>query len=128
METIIAKRVAPALGPYSHAITDNQLIFCSGQLPVGPDGSLVEGDLEAQLRRVFDNIAEVLAAAGSSLDHVLKTTVFMTDLGRFADMNRIYADYFPGRQPARTTVEVARLPLGASIEVEVIARTLVPTP
>lgn len=127
MEAIIAAGIAPALGPYSHAVADNQLIFCSGQLPTGCDGRLVDGDLEAQVRRVFENISEVLSAAGSNLENVLKTTVFMTDLGRFAEMNCLYAEYFPGHRPARTTVEVAKLPLGAAIEVDVIAKMLAPT-
>ena len=121
MEAITAAGIPPALGPYSHAVADNQLLFCSGQLPTGRDGRLVDGDLEEQVRRVFENVSEVLHAGGSNLDNVLKTTVFMTDLGRFAEMNRIYAESFPGHRPARTTVEVARLPLGAAIEVDVIA-------
>ncbi|MEO8407701.1 MAG: Rid family detoxifying hydrolase [Oxalobacteraceae bacterium] len=114
--------VAPALGPYSHAIADDHYLFCSGQLPIRPDGTLVDSGIADQVHRVFENIARVLDAGGSSLHGVIKATVFMSDLSEFAEMNRIYKGYFGSHHPARTTVQVAKLPLGATVEIDVIAK------
>lgn len=111
-----------AVGPYSQAILAGELVFCSGQIPLDPaTGQLLEGDIAAQTGRVLDNLAAVLAAAGSDLAHVVKTTVFLADLGDFAAMNEAYATRFGEHRPARSTVQVAALPRGARIEIECIA-------
>jgi 2-iminobutanoate/2-iminopropanoate deaminase len=122
--TVIQTVHAPAaVGPYSQAIVDGDRVFLSGQIPLDPvTGKLVEGDIATQTRRVLDNVKAVLEAAGSNLAAVCKTTVFVTDLGHFAELNRTYAEYFTAAPPARSTVQVAALPLGAQVEIEVIAR------
>lgn len=120
---VIQTAHAPAaVGPYSQAIIDGDKVFLSGQIPLDPaTGKLVEGDIATQTRRVLDNVKAVLEAAGSSLTAVCKTTVFVTDLKHFAELNRTYAEYFTSAPPARSTVQVAALPLGAQVEIEVIA-------
>jgi len=120
---IIATDKAPgAVGPYSQGIRTNQFIFTAGQIPVDPaTGSLIDGPIEDQTRRVLDNVRAVLEAAGTGLDKVVKMTVFMTDLGDFKRMNAVYAEYFPDAPPARSAVQVAALPLGSDIEMEAIA-------
>ena len=111
-----------ALGPYSQAIVANGFVFCAGQTPVDPaTGKLVEGDVSAQTRRCLDNLAAVLESAGSSWGHAVKVSVFLKDLGDFAAMNAVYAEYMPTPAPVRSTVEVAGLPLGARVEIDVIA-------
>jgi 2-iminobutanoate/2-iminopropanoate deaminase len=121
--TCIQTPHAPAaVGPYSQAVIAGDKVFLSGQIPLDPTtGKLVEGDIIVQTRRVLDNVRAVLEAAGSSLAEVCKTTVFVTDLKHFAELNRTYAEYFSSAPPARSTVQVAALPLGASVEIEVIA-------
>ena len=120
---IIATDNAPgAVGPYSQGIRTDQLIFTAGQVPLDPaTGNLVEGPIEDQTRRVLDNVKAVLEAADSSLERVVKMTVFMTDLGDFKRMNAVYAEYFPDAPPARSAVQVGALPLGADIEMEAVA-------
>jgi|SRR5215213_1335933 len=111
-----------AIGPYSQAIRASGLIFASGQIPLDPaTGQLVEGGIREQTERVFDNLRAVLESAGSSLDRVVKTTVFLADLGDFNEMNEAYGRYFQDAPPARSTVEVARLPRDARVEIDVIA-------
>jgi len=111
-----------AVGPYSQATLAGELVFCSGQIPLDPaTGQLVEGDIAVQTGRVLDNLAAVLAAAGSDLAHVVKTTVFLADLGDFTAMNEAYAVRFGEHRPARSTFQVAALPRGARIEIECIA-------
>ncbi|HEY1205659.1 MAG: RidA family protein [Bryobacteraceae bacterium] len=124
MKHTIATAQAPqAIGPYSQAVVSNGLAYLSGQIPLDPaTGQIVEGDIAAQTERVLENLKAVLAACGSSLDQVLKTTVYLKDLGEFARMNEVYARYFPAAPPARSTVEVARLPRDARIEIDAIAR------
>jgi 2-iminobutanoate/2-iminopropanoate deaminase len=124
MKHTIATAQAPqAIGPYSQAIVSNGTAYLSGQIPLDPaTGQIVEGDIAAQTARVLENLKAVLAACGSSLDQVLKTTVYLKDLGEFARMNEVYARYFPANPPARSTVEVARLPREARIEIDAIAR------
>ncbi len=116
----IQTEAAPAaVGPYSQAICVGNMVYTAGQIPLDPaSGSVIEGDIEAQTARVLDNLSAVLEAAGSSLNQVVKTTVFLQDLGDFAAMNGVYAQYFDAVKPARSTVEVAALPLGAEVEVE----------
>jgi 2-iminobutanoate/2-iminopropanoate deaminase len=111
-----------AIGPYSQAIASGAFVFCSGQVPLEPDsGALVEGDVRAQTRRALENLSGVLTAAGSSLAQVVKTTVFLVSMSEFAAMNEVYAEFFPGDPPARSTVAVAELPKGARVEIEAIA-------
>lgn len=114
---------APApIGPYSQAISAGGVLYCSGQIPLDPQtGMLVAGGVEAQTARVFANIEAVLAVAGTSLSRVVKTTVFLTSMADFAEMNGVYAARFGSTAPARSTVAVAALPLGARVEIEVIA-------
>ena len=121
--TVIATDRAPsAIGPYSQAIRADLSVFASGQVPIDPaTGQLVDGDIAAQTRQALTNLAAVLEAAGSSLAHVLKTTVFLTDMDDFQAMNAVYAEFFPAAPPARSTVAVLALPRGARVEVEAIA-------
>ncbi len=123
MKTVIATDLAPkAIGPYSQAVVLNGFAFLSGQIPLDPaTGQLVDGDVAAQTERVLENLKAVLEAAGSSLDHVLKTTVFLSDMGDFPKLNEVYGRYFTANQPARSTVQVARLPRDVKVEIEVIA-------
>jgi 2-iminobutanoate/2-iminopropanoate deaminase len=122
--SVISAQDAPqAIGPYSQAIRAGDLIFASGQLPVDPaSGQLVDGDVGAMTRQIFANISAVLAAAGSSLEKIAKVTVFLADMGDFVAMNAAYAEFFPANPPARSTVQVARLPKDARIEIEVVAQ------
>lgn len=124
MKKIITTDQAPkAIGPYSQAVDLGDLVFCSGQIPLDPaTGQAVEGGIEAQTERVLRNLAGVLKAAGLSMGDVVRTTVFMTDLGEFPKMNEIYARHFPQDPPARSTVQVSALPKGARVEVDAIAR------
>lgn len=122
MKDVVQTPDAPAaIGPYSQAVTFGNLVVTSGQIPLRPDGSLVEGDITAQTRQVLDNLVAVLAAAGTDLARVVKTTVFLADMNEFAAMNAVYAEYFQAPYPARSTVQVARLPRDVRVEIEVIA-------
>jgi 2-iminobutanoate/2-iminopropanoate deaminase len=122
MESIQTDRAPQAIGPYSQAIKANGFIFASGQIPLDPATMrIVEGGIEEQTGRVLDNLKAVLEAAGSSLDRVVKTTVYLADMGEFAAMNEIYARYFGATKPARATVEVARLPRDVKVEIDVVA-------
>ena len=121
--TIATSQAPQAIGPYSQAVVSDGIAYLSGQIPLDPvTGQIVEGDIAAQTARVLENLKAVLAACDSSLDQVLKTTVYLKDLGEFARMNEVYAPYFPATPPARSTVEVARLPREARIEIDAIAR------
>ncbi len=119
----VATDAAPkAIGPYSQAIRAGSLLFLSGQVPLDPaTGALVPGDIAAQTHRVMQNLKAVLEAAGSSLDAVVKTTIFLADLGDFKAVNEVYGGYFTAPAPARATVQVARLPLDARVEIEAVA-------
>jgi 2-iminobutanoate/2-iminopropanoate deaminase len=111
-----------AIGPYSQAIILDGMIYCSGQVGLDPaSGQLVEGDVQAQAQRALQNLSAVLEAAGSSLANVVKTTVYLTNMGNFAAMNEVYATFFGDEPPARSTVAVAELPKGAQVEIEAIA-------
>ena len=111
-----------AIGPYSQAIVSSGLVFVSGQIPIVPEtGQFVAGGIEQQTEQVIKNLAAVLEAAGSGLDSVVKTTVFLADMGEFAAMNDVYGKYFTHEPPARATVQAARLPRDARVEIEAIA-------
>ncbi|MGH9757702.1 MAG: RidA family protein [Candidatus Acidiferrales bacterium] len=121
-EIISTDRGPKAIGPYSQAIRANGFIFISGQVPFDPaTGQLIEGDIAQQTARVLDNLKAIVEAAGSSLDHAVKTSVFLKDMGDFAAMNEVYARYFSKNPPARSTVEVARLPRDVRVEIDLIA-------
>ena len=123
MKKVIFTEKAPAaIGPYSQAIEVNGMVFLSGQIPVNPaTGEFVEGGIAEQTARVFENIRNVLAEAGLTMDHVVKTTVFLADMSLFAEMNGVYAQYFQGAFPARSAVAVKALPEGALVEIDGIA-------
>jgi 2-iminobutanoate/2-iminopropanoate deaminase len=120
--TVVSTADAPqAIGPYSQAISIGDLVFCSGQIPLTPQGVIIEGDIAAQTRQVLTNLQAVLTAAGSSLARVIKTTVFLADMGEFAAMNLVYSEFFGDAPPARSTVQVVRLPRDARVEIEAVA-------
>ncbi len=121
--SVISSDGAPAaIGPYSQAIRAGGLVFVSGQIPLDPEtGQVVEGGIQAQAVRVLDSLRAILEASGSGMDRVVKTTVFLTDLGDFAAVNAVYARFFPHAPPARATVQVAALPRGVGIEIEAVA-------
>jgi len=123
MKKIISTSDAPAaLGPYSQAVRVGSTIYCAGQIPLDPkSGQIVAGGIEAQTRRVMDNITAILKAEGLTCDNVVKTTIFLADLGDFQSVNEIYGSYFKQAPPARSTVQVAALPKGARVEIETIA-------
>jgi 2-iminobutanoate/2-iminopropanoate deaminase len=111
-----------ALGPYSQAIRAGQFLFVSGQVPIDPaTGNLVDGDIPDQTRRALENIGAILSAAGASFQQVVRTTVYLADLSDFAAMNEVYATFFTSPQPARSTIQAARLPRDARVEIDVIA-------
>ena len=123
MREIVATEAAPqAIGPYSQAIVIGDFVFTSGQIPIDPKtGAFVEGGIAEQTEQVLRNLAEVLRAAGTGLKGVVKTTVFLADMGDFAAMNEVYGRFFSSEPPARSTVEAARLPRDARVEIEAIA-------
>ena len=122
MNTVQTDDAPRAIGPYSQAVQVDGWLYASGQLPMTPAGDMVEGDIEAQTEQVFNNIEAILKAAGGSLSQVVKATVFVQDLNDFAQLNAVYERRFAGHKPARSTVEVARLPRDARVEIEIIAR------
>jgi 2-iminobutanoate/2-iminopropanoate deaminase len=122
LRTISTERAPKAIGPYSQAIAVGDLIFCAGQGAIDPaSGENVKGDIRVETERTLDNLAAVLAAAGSDLGHVVKSTVFLVDLADFAAMNEVYAKRFGDHRPARSTVQVAALPRGFRVEIECVA-------
>ncbi|MFB7141603.1 MULTISPECIES: RidA family protein [unclassified Bacillus (in: firmicutes)] len=121
MQLIHTNNAPKAIGPYSQAIIANGLLYTSGQIPLTADGNLVEGGIEEQTKQVFANLKAVLEEAGTDLSKVIKTTVFLKDLTTFVDFNAIYEEYFNGHKPARSCVEVARLPKDVLVEIECIA-------
>ncbi|MDR0953441.1 MAG: RidA family protein [Elusimicrobiota bacterium] len=122
-KTISTDKAPKAIGPYSQAIRNGSWVYVSGCLPADPvTGELVPGDIRTQTQRVLENMREVLKAAKADLDHVVKTTVFVTNLADFADMNEVYGTFFKNNPPARSTVQVAALPKGALVEIEAVAR------
>lgn len=123
MKKIVSTDSSPkAIGPYSQAVIHNGMAYLSGQIPLDPaTGQIVAGGIEEQTVRVFENIKAVLAACGTSLENVVKATVFVKDMGEFAKLNEIYGRYFAENPPARSTVEAARLPRDVRVEIEVLA-------
>jgi len=123
MKNVISTEQAPkAIGPYSQAVISNGFAFLSGQIPLDPaTNQLIEGGIAAQTERVLENLKSVLEAAGSSLDRVVKTTVYLKDMGEFAKMNEVYGRYFTSNAPARATVQAARLPRDVAVEIDCIA-------
>ena len=122
-QTIHTDSAPAAIGPYSQAIQIDNLLFVSGQVPIDPDtGAIVEGDITTQARQSLSNLRAILNAAGTNMGAVVKTTVFLADMDDFAAMNEVYAQFFQEPFPARSAVQVARLPKGAKVEIEAIAR------
>ena len=123
VKQIIKPAKSPAaIGPYNHAVRVGDLLFCAGQIPIDPkDGSLIIGDIKAQTERVLQNVKAILDDQGLAFSNVVKSTVFLTDLASFAAMNEVYGKYFTENFPARSTVQVAGLPKGAAVEIEVVA-------
>ena len=122
LEVISTEKAPKALGPYSQAIKANGFVFVSGQIPIQPStGELVKGTITEQTSLVLTNLGEILKSAGTSLDKVVKTTVFLQDMKDFDEMNKTYAEYFTSTKPARATVQVARLPKDVSVEIECVA-------
>ncbi len=121
-QVIQTDKAPSAVGPYSQATKTDKMIFTAGQIPIDPkNGELVEGDIREQTHQVLENLQAVVEAAGGELGSVMKTTVFLQDMGEFAAMNEVYAEFFTKTPPARSTVEVAALPLGARVEIEAVA-------
>lgn len=121
--TVSTEKAPKAIGPYSQAVAAGDLIFTSGQIALDPKTQqMVDGDIRAQTERVMDNLAAVLDAAGTGFESVVKATIFVVDLGDFATVNEVYGNRFPRSPPARSTVQVAALPKGARVEIELIAR------
>lgn len=121
MKTVSTKQAPQAIGPYAQGIIAGNLFFSSGQIPLKLDGTLVEGDIEAQTHQVMQNLKAVLEEAGASLETVIKTTVFIKDMNDFAKVNEVYGSYFTSHKSARSCVEVARLPKNAGVEIEAVA-------
>lgn len=122
MHVISTPNAPAAIGPYAQAIVTDGWVFTSGQIPLTAEGMLAGTDIETQTEQVFDNLVAVLSAAGASLDQVVKSTVFVQDLNDFARLNAVYARRFGSHTPARSTVQVARLPRDVLVEIEVVAR------
>ena len=122
-QVIKPAQAAPAVGPYHHAVRIGDLLFCSGQIPIQPSdpSAPISGDIKAQTERVILNIQAILSDQGLTFQHVVKSTVFLTNLAEFAGMNEVYARHFGPDFPARSTIQVAALPRGASVEIEVVA-------
>jgi 2-iminobutanoate/2-iminopropanoate deaminase len=121
MNIVQTSNAPAAIGPYTQGVVVNNLFFSSGQIPLTAEGVMVDGDIKAQAHQVFKNLKAVLEAAGASLDTVVKATVFIKNMDEFAQLNDVYGEYFTLHKPARSTVEVARLPKDALVEIEVVA-------
>ena len=121
MKVVNTSKAPEALGPYSHATVINGLVFTSGQIPLNLDGEIVSDDVKAQTKQVLENVKVVLNEAGSNIDSVIKATICIADMNEFQNINEVYGEYFAEHQPARSCVEVARLPKDVKVEIEVIA-------
>ena len=122
MKTINTNKAPEALGPYSHAMVVNNLVFTSGQIPLDTEGNIVSDDVKEQTKQVLDNLSVVLEEAGSDLNSVVKATIFISDMNEFQQINEVYGSYFSEHQPARSCVEVARLPKDVKVEIEVVGK------
>ncbi|WP_053027559.1 RidA family protein [Staphylococcus haemolyticus] len=122
MKTINTNKAPEALGPYSHAMVVNNLVFTSGQIPLDTEGNIVSDDVKEQTKQVLDNLSVVLEEAGSDLNSVVKATIFISDINEFQQINEVYGSYFSEHQPARSCVEVARLPKDVKVEIEVVGK------
>lgn len=121
MKAVQTNQAPAAIGPYSQGIIVNNMLYSSGQIPLTAEGQMVEGDVKVQTHQVFKNLEAVLVEAGASFETVVKATVFIKDMNDFAAVNEVYGEYFTVSKPARSTVEVARLPKDALVEIEVVA-------
>lgn len=121
MEEIMSKKVAPAIGPYSHAVMHGGILYTSGQIPLNVEGELVSEDVKEQTEQVMKNIENILNEVGMDFKNVLKSTIFIADMGDFPVINEVYGSHFKGRLPSRSCVEVSRLPKDVKVEIEVIA-------
>ena len=120
--SVLTADAPAAIGPYSQAVRSRDFLFCSGQIPLDPkSGRIVSGDIATQTRRVMDNIGAILRAGGLTFNNIIKTTIFLTNLGDFQTVNETYGSYFKQDPPARSTIQVSALPRGANVEIEVIA-------
>ena len=122
MKTVDTNKVPEALGPYSHATVVNDLVFTSGQIPLTLDGNIVSDDVQEQTKQVLENLTVVLKEAGSDLNSVVKATIYISDMNDFQQINQIYGNYFVEHQPARSCVEVSRLPKDVKVEIELIGK------
>lgn len=122
MKMINTNKAPEALGPYSHAMVVNNLVFTSGQIPLDTKGNIVSDDVKEQTKQVLDNLSVVLEEAGSDLNSVVKATIFISDMNEFQQINEVYGSYFSEHQPARSCVEVARLPKDVKVEIEVVGK------
>ncbi len=120
-EIIMSSKAPKAIGPYSHANKAGNMVFISGQIPLTADGTLIDESIEAQAKQCLENLKSIVEEAGGTLENIVKTTIFLTDLGNFAKVNEVYASVFTQNHPARTTVEISKLPMGVGIEIEAIA-------
>ena len=118
MKTINTKNAPQAIGPYSQAKVVGNLVFTSGQIPLKPDGALISGDFKSECIQVLDNLKEILNASGSIIDNIVKLTVYLIDLSNFNILNSVFEDYFKNSLPARSTIQVSALPMGARVEIE----------
>jgi len=128
-KSIFTSDAPAAIGPYSQGVRVGRFLFCSGQIPLDPkSGQIVSGDIATQTRRVMDNVGGILKAEGITFDNIVKSTIFLTNLGDFQTVNETYGSYFKQDPPARSTVQVSALPRGANVEIEVIAAVAEPEP
>jgi len=121
LQIVQTKKAPAAIGPYAQAVKVGDMIYTSGQIPMTPEGELIEGDIKVQTRQIFENLQAVLEEAGSSLSKIVKTTIYLTDMDDFLAVNTVYGEYFSGSYPARSTVAVKTLPKNVDIEIDVVA-------
>ena len=121
MKTVTTSNAPAAIGPYSQAVIVDNMVYTSGQIPLTPEGELIKGDIHEQTKQILVNLSNVLEEAGSSLDKVIKTTIYLTDMDNFIAVNTVYAEFFVGHFPARSTVAVKTLPMNVDIEIDAIA-------
>lgn len=122
MKTINTNKAPEALGPYSHAMVVNNLVFTSGQIPLDTEGNIVSSDVKEQTKQVLENLSVVLEEAGSDLNSVVKATIFISDMNEFQQINEVYGSYFNEHQPARSCIEVSRLPKDVKVEIELVGK------